>query len=246
MRDFPKGTYKLAAFGRCAPHVIGIFDSGVGGLAAYKEVRRLAPQADIVYLADRKNAPYGTKGREELIKLVNKDVSRLREMGATDILIACCTASTVYPYIEDAARERTLPIIEPAADAAKGLHRVTVIATEHTVTVSAFGNALKARDPSVDVMEIPVQELVKMVERGARDGEVPPDCMKCLRSVANMTRRFGSDGMILGCTHFSHLENTLGTLLPEVKIISPAREGARKLASIAHERLHGRGVDIYI
>ena len=63
--------------------MIGIFDSGVGGLAAYKEVRRLAPQADIVYLADRKNAPYGTKGREELIKLVNKDVSRLREMGAT-------------------------------------------------------------------------------------------------------------------------------------------------------------------
>ena len=226
--------------------MIGIFDSGVGGLTAYREVRRLAPRADIVYLADRKNAPYGTKGRDELIKLVKTDIARLRALGATDILIACCTASTVYPYLGEDERARTLPIIESAAQAAAGLERVTVIATEYTVRTSAFGRALRERSASVCVNEFPTQSLVKMVECGARDGKLSRDCEGYLYSIAKRVRDFGSDGLILGCTHFSHLENTLGNLLPEVKIISPAREGAHKLTELARERLHGRGVDIYI
>lgn len=224
--------------------MIGIFDSGVGGLTAYREVRRLAPLADMVYLADRKNAPYGTKGREELIRLVENDISRLRALGASDILIACCTASTVFPYIKEELKERTIPIIDPAADAAIGLSRVTVIATEYTVKVSAFGRAIRARCESAEICEIPAQELVGMVERGARDGAVPSECMEYLYGIADMARSFGSDGLVLGCTHFSHLENTLGGLLPEVKIISPAREGAIRLAKVSYGR--GNGKNTYV
>ena len=225
--------------------MIGIFDSGVGGLTAYREVRRLAPRLDIVYLADRKNAPYGTKGRDELVELVKNDIRVLRSMGAADILIACCTASTVYPFLDEGSRQRTIPIIEPAADSAVGLHRITVIATEYTVKSRAFSDSVRKRNPDASVLEIPAQRLVSLVEGGARDGYLSEECREYLNGVASRAKDFGADGLILGCTHFSHLENTLRALLPEVKIISPAREGAKRLIRSC-ELLSGGGKNIYV
>lgn len=225
--------------------MIGIFDSGVGGLTAYKEVRRLAPRADIVYLADRKNAPYGIKGRDELIELVKNDIKTLQALGASDILIACCTASTVYPFLDEEARRRTIPIIEPAADSSAGLRRITVIATEHTAKSRAFGKAITERSPDTSVLEISAQPLVSMVECGSRDGGLSRECEEYLKKTASIVRDFGSDGLILGCTHFSHLENTLREYLPEVKIISPAREGAKKLVGCCL-CLSGCGKNIYV
>ena len=225
--------------------MIGIFDSGVGGLTAYKEVRRLAPSADIIYLADRKNAPYGTKGRDELIELVKTDVKILRSLGASDILIACCTASTVYPFLDRETRRRTIPIIEPAVESVYGLKRVTVIATEHTVSCRAFGNSIRDKHLGTSVLEIPAQPLVSMVEDGSRDGNLSDLCREYLKDIASRVRAFKSDGLILGCTHFSHLENTLGEQLPEVKIISPAKEGAKKLVRCCN-CLSGYGKNIYV
>ena len=225
--------------------MIGIFDSGVGGLTAYREVRRLAPRADIVYLADRKNAPYGTKGRDELIELVKKDIKILRSLGATEILIACCTASTVYQFLDEESRRNTVPIIEPAADAAKSLRRITVIATEHTAKSRAFSDSIREKHPDASVLEIPAQRLVAMVEDGSRDRNLSGECREYLKEVASRARAFDSDGLILGCTHFSHLENTLRVLLPEVKIISPAREGARRLVKCS-ECLSGSGKNTYV
>ena len=225
--------------------MIGIFDSGVGGLTAYKEVRRLSPSADIIYLADRKNAPYGTKKQDELIRLVKNDVKLLRSLGATDILIACCTASTVYPFLDARTRRRTIPIITPSVKASLGLKRIAVIATEHTVKCHAFGNAIKKAHPQSSVLEISAQPLVSMVECGSRDGNISGLCREYLEKTASRIREFNADGLILGCTHFSHLENTLGEYLPEVKIISPAREGARKLVERS-KALSGYGKNIYV
>ena len=118
--------------------MIGIFDSGVGGLSAYRELRLLLPRCDIIYLADRRNAPYGTKTKDELIKLVKHDILQLKNMGAEKILVACCTASTVVPHLDFEERRCVLPIIFPAARVAARLARVTVIATEHTARSSAF------------------------------------------------------------------------------------------------------------
>lgn len=210
--------------------MIGIFDSGVGGMTALCEVRRLLPKSDVIYLADRKNAPYGTKSEDELTKLVKCDIKRLKELGATDILIACCTASTVFRHLCDAERQGVIPIISPAASVASALKRITVIATEHTVRTSAFSLAIKARSPSASVLEIPCQRLVTLVESGERDGNISRECEDILMSVASSAKEHASEGIILGCTHFSHLEKTIKNLLPKVKIINPARIGARELA----------------
>lgn len=209
--------------------MIGVFDSGVGGLCAYRELRRLLPRQDIIYLADRKNAPYGTKSKDELIALTKNDIKRLRDMGADKILIACCTASTVYPYLDGWEREISLPIITPAALVASKYRRVTVIATNHTVASHAFGNAI-CRLAHTEVREIACQELVAMVEGGCREGRISKACRGYIEKIRKDALDFGADALVLGCTHFSHLESEFTRLLPRVRIISPATEGAVAMA----------------
>ena len=79
--------------------MIGVFDSGDGGLCTVENIRRIAPKSDICFLADRKNAPYGTKGKDELIRLVSADISKLRRAGAEKILMALGITSS-YELIE--------------------------------------------------------------------------------------------------------------------------------------------------
>ncbi len=208
----------------------GIFDSGVGGLKAYFELRRLLPREDIIYLADRKNAPYGTKTRDELIALTKKDIERLVGMGAGEILIACCTASTVYGELDEAERAIATPIITPASRVAAEGKRIAVIATEHTVRSSAFGRGISEFSPSCEVFEQAEQRLVALVESGSRDGRLSRECLAELRRIAGWAKEICADTLVLGCTHFSHLELTLGELLPGVRIVSPAKEGAREIA----------------
>ena len=225
----------------------GIFDSGVGGLEAYFELRRLLPREDIIYLADRKNAPYGTKTRDELIALTKKDIKRLRDMGAGQVLIACCTASTVWGELSEWERKISTPIITPAARVAAEGERIAVIATEHTVRSGAFGREIRKFSPNSEVFERAEQALVAMVESGSRDGRISTECKGELEKIVEWANEIRADTLVLGCTHFSHLELTLGKMLPCVKIVSPAREGARAIKEkITARNATGNGREIYI
>ena len=150
--------------------MIGVFDSGVGGLTALAELRRLLPRTDMIYLADREHAPYGTKSEEEILSLAENCIKRLITAGAERILIACCTASTLHSRLTEGARRITTPIIAPAARAAQRVSRgkIAVIATEATVRSHAFRRELLAIG-ECEVTEHAAQELVAMVESGASD-----------------------------------------------------------------------------
>lgn len=212
--------------------MIGIFDSGKGGLASFYTVREALPREDIVYLADRKNAPYGTKSKEVLIKLVTSDIKRLIDLGCRKILIACCTASTVYPYLDREARAASVPIIAPAARAVAG-GRVAVIATERTVRSRAFSRAIKENSPETEVFEIAAGELVSLVEEGGVDGCLTPVQSRTVMRIRDKILAVRPDTLILGCTHFSHLEESFAGELYGIKIVSAAREGARELIRLA-------------
>ena len=225
----------------------GIFDSGVGGLSAYFELRRLLPREDIIYLADRKNAPYGTKTKDELIALTKKDIKRLCDMGARQVLIACCTASTIYSELSEWERKIATPIITPASRVAAEGERIAVIATEHTVRSGAFGKEIRKYSQASEVFERAEQPLVAMVESGSRDGRISTECKVELEKIAEWVTDIRADTLVLGCTHFSHLESTLREMLPCVKIVSPAREGARALKEkITVQNATGNGREIYI
>ena len=227
--------------------MIGIFDSGVGGFNALYELRRIFPLADIIYLADRDNAPYGTKTREELISLIHRDIARLRERGADIILMACCTASTVYTMLSDEEQRICVPIIVPAARMTEG-GRTAVIATEATVRSHAFSDEIRKIYRNSAVSEIPAQRLVYEVEHGARTGCLTDEQTRYLDSLCASVSETHCDALVLGCTHFSHVEGEICARLPSVRMISPAREGAHEIARKYSEnkamcqREHGRTV----
>ena len=209
--------------------MIGIFDSGVGGICAYNTVRRALVREDIIYLADRKNAPYGTKTEDEILNFTKNNIRTLKSMGAELILIACCSASTVYRRLNEEERAISIPIISPAArEAAEVGGKIAVIATKHTVRSGTFSREI-ARFSDTTVCEMAEQELVSLVEGGNRDGRVNEECKCYLADMAKRIKLTEANTLILGCTHFSHLECEIGALLPEVKIISPARVGAEEM-----------------
>ena len=204
------------------------------------------PTKDIIYLADRKNAPYGTKTEDEILFLAKNNIGILSNLGCEAILIACCSASTVYPRLTEGEREISLPIISPSARlAAEGGRKITVIATSHTARSGAFRREI-ARFSNASVTELAEQELVTLVEKGNRDGHLSPECMIYLRSMAERIRASEADSLILGCTHFSHLEREIGRLMPGVRIISPARVGADVLYNKIKDKRTENGRNIYL
>ena len=213
---------------------------------AYNELRRLLPLLDIAYLADRKNAPYGTKEKEELIRLVNEDISRLLSLGCRRILIACCTASTVYEYLPQQYKRITTPIIQPTVSellrprrSSEAVCNVTVIATEATVKSGAFSKgylrAIKASEASKSdnynwhFNEISAQRLVRLVEDGCRDHRLSWDAKIYLDELCGKIERLRPSALILGCTHFAHLSSEIADRLPGVRLLSPAKLGAREI-----------------
>lgn len=216
--------------------MIGVFDSGLGGLTAVRELRRFMPGADICYLGDVKNAPYGTKSENELTRLVKSDIDRLEKKGADRILIACCTASTVYPLLDSKQREISVPIIEPTAKRAAAVTesgRIGIIATERTTASHAFADAVKRYLPKADITELATQELVLLTESGECDGFASKKAIEQIHRILEPIKYSKADTLILGCTHFPYLEEIIGEYLSGVRIVSSSREGAKALASIS-------------
>ncbi len=225
--------------------MIGIFDSGVGGICAYNYLRRAIPREDIIYLADRKNAPYGIKTEDEILKFTKNNIRILKNLKSEAILIACCSASTVYYRLSEEEKAISIPIISPAARiAAEAGERIAVIATRHTARSGAFSREI-GKFSDAEVFEMAEQELVALVEGGNRDGRVDDSCRAYLKGLAERVKSEKADTLILGCTHFSHLEGEIQNLLPDVRIISPARVGAEEIIKRVKKRRESGRV-IYI
>ena len=226
--------------------MIGVFDSGAGGVAAVNELRALAPLADICFFADRKNAPYGTKSKHELIKLVKQDIRILKENQASKILMACCTASTVYSELSAKERSVCVPIIAPTAkaaiDAAKR-KRIAVIATRYTVSSHAFRNEILRLSEDSYVFEKEAQYMVDVAER-MKIGIMPTLCERAkIRETLKIIKNEDVDLLILGCTHFSLLGTVISEECEDLVLIDSAKEGAKSILCAAQ---NGNGSTIYL
>lgn len=211
--------------------MIGVFDSGVGGFNSLPALRKKLPLLDIAYLADRENAPYGTKSEEEIIALVGRGIDRLLMRGADKILLACCTASTVWDRLTARQMESSVPIISYTERAIIGDERlVLVIATERTVADGAFGRLIKRKNPHIGVIEIPMQSLVLAVERGFREGKIRETVLPEIEKIRRLAAEHQPDALVLGCTHFSTVRGLIKEAIPDVRIINPAELGALAMA----------------
>ena len=184
--------------------------------------------------------------KDELIALVKKDVERLSSIGCQKILMACCTASTIHSELDERERRLCLPIITPAAKIAAKFKRVAIIATERTVKSRAFENEIIKISSDSVFCSFALTELVSLVEHGLGDDAVTERGKIYLDRVAKEIRAFSPDALILGCTHFSHVENELRKRLQSVILINPAKEGARALATTYEIKREENGRNIYV
>ena len=182
---------------------LGIFDSGEGGYNLLRYARLRNNRDDVIFLCDRANSPYGTKRDYELRHIVTENIATLKRMGADKIIIACCTACTVYRELTDT--EDVYPILGLAARVAERVSKreVAVIATGATVRSGEFARQIRSRV----VREIEAQPLVAMIDGGARDGDIPREVTDYLDGL--VTRAEGADTLVLGCTHFSSVKEYL-------------------------------------
>ena len=142
--------------------MIGIFDSGVGGLYALREARRRMPQADFVYFADEANLPYGDKDEKTILRLSRGAVERLRDAGATAILAACGTVGSVaLPALQKAFPDLPISgILDPLARAVKEAHRlrgggILLLGTRATVRAGGLEQKIRAFTTHAPLFALP-------------------------------------------------------------------------------------------
>ena len=211
---------------------MGIFDSGVGGLSVMREVRRLLPAEDLIYVADSQHVPYGNKSAEFILGRSRRLTEFLRESGCKAIVIACNTA-TVAAAAALRAEWPGLPIIgmEPAVKPAVAASKsgiVGVLATVGTLQSAQFAALLDKFAASVRVVTQPAPGLVECVEAGALTA---PATRQLAEQFVQPLVDAGVDVIVLGCTHYPFLRPLIQEIAgPEITLIDTGAAVARQLA----------------
>jgi len=198
---------------------IGVFDSGMGGVSVLGELFRHMPTENYIYYGDSANAPYGIRSAEELIELSLNVSEYLIAQGAKAIVVACNTATSAA--IQVLREKYDVPIIgmEPALKpAVENTHdgRVAVMATEVTLRENKFASLMEKLDSSNPIEKVPCPELVPLVEEGIVRG---PEIESAIRTCFSGVNLDEVQSVVLGCTHFVFLKESVRAVLGEnVKI----------------------------
>lgn len=220
--------------------MIGIFDSGLGGLSALKEVRRLLPSEDIIYFGDTGRVPYGTRSKETIIKYSLQDMSFLESKGVDAVLVACGTVSSnaLVSLREKYPRIPIIGVIDAGVRAAAAVTKNKIIGiagTPSTVGSGAFEKGLKALDPEFKTVSSACPLFVPLVENGfvSENDEIT-------RLAAGIHLKpiieAGADTLILGCTHYPIIAPSIAKVIPNAALINVGAAAARELYNIVSTR----------
>ncbi|WP_100373685.1 glutamate racemase [Bacillus sp. FJAT-45037] len=215
---------------------IGVIDSGLGGLTVAKELMRQLPKEEIVYIGDSARCPYGPRTREEVRKYTWEMIDRLVEENMKMLIIACNTATAVV--LDEVKRELSIPVvgvIHPGAISALKVTKkdhVAVIGTEGTIESGAYEQALKSINSEVIVESLACPPFVPLVERGMFAGE---EAQMIVGDVLAPLKDKGFDTLILGCTHYPLLRQTIQEQIgPNIQLISSGDETAREVSGLLY------------
>jgi len=226
---------------RNRPWVIGVFDSGVGGLSVLKEIRALLPDVDVVYIADSAHVPYGEKTQEYILDRSRSLTAFLITQGADLVVVACNTATAAAAV--GLRTEFSIPMVgmEPAvkpAMAATKSGTVGVLATTGTLASAKFAALLTRYQGDRIVITEPCPGWVDAVEHGELSG--PRVEALVAKHVQLLTGR-GADVLILGCTHYPFLRPIVESIAgPNVVVLDTgaavARQVERRLGELGYSR----------
>lgn len=212
---------------------VGVFDSGLGGLTAVRQLRTILPSENIIYFGDTSRVPYGGRSKDILLKFARQDVHFMRSFDIKAILVACGTVSTnALSALQEENDLPVLGVVEPACRRAAALtkkRRVGVIATAASIRTNAYADAIRRIDSGIEVYSVPCPLFVPLVENGRyRTGDSVVEAVA--REYLDGLRESGIDVLILGCTHYPLLWDVISAVMgPGVALIDTGAEAARAL-----------------
>lgn len=218
--------------------MIGVFDSGVGGLSVLRHIRTRLPSVDLLYLADQAHVPYGERSPETIRRFAAGVTRYLVSRGARLIVVACNTASAAaltslrqtFPNLPFVGME---PAVKPAASQTHS-GTVGVMATAGTFGSERYASLVDRFGQDITVIEDPCTGLVEAIEAGEVD---TPATAARLRAIVRPMLAASADTVVLGCTHYPFIQPLLAQVLAEethrpVSIIDPAPAVARQTARV--------------
>ena len=215
---------------------IGVFDSGVGGISVLRELIRVMPNENYIYLGDSKHAPYGTKPLETVRELTFENARLLLAQGAKGLVVACNTATSAavrlmrstYPQLPIVGIE---PALKPAA-LQKEHPRVLVMATPMTVQQEKFRQLMARYEEKAEIYPLPCPGLMEFVEAGELEREKLHDFLLELLG-PYLDKKL--DSVVLGCTHYPFARKMIQNIVGDTVTIfdggaGTAREMRRRIA----------------
>lgn len=208
---------------------IGVFDSGVGGLTVYKQIKKLLPNENIVYFGDTARTPYGCRSENEIRQFVDQILSFLQKQQIKIGVVACNTITVLG--LETLKKNYSFELIGVSQGAKLALtktknKRIGILATQNTIASQKHMQKILELDASAEVFPIACPEFCPFVEKGNFGGN---DVKITASEYLSPLKEKMADTVILACTHYPFLFNTIQEILPNTTIIDPAEETALNL-----------------
>jgi glutamate racemase len=217
---------------------IGVFDSGLGGLTAVRQLRRILPNEDIVYFGDTGRVPYGTRSNATIKRYAAQDTKFLLKHNVKMIIAACGTVSSVASNLKHDLPVPYTGVVSPtcfeAARVTKN-KKVGVIGTSATINSHSYRDLIHSFDDEIEVVEQDCPLFVPLVESGFIDRDDPITRLTIERYLQPVMKA-GVDTIILGCTHYPIIKSAISAVVGEkVSLIDSGRETAVYAAKILRE-----------
>lgn len=210
---------------------IGVFDSGLGGLTAVKEITELLPNENLIYFGDTGRVPYGTRSNEIIIKYSRQDIRFLESFDVKLIVVACGTVSSVaLPKIKNECSVPVIGVVDAAADAAARAtenNKIGIIGTQGTIASGAYTKRIAEKNPNAKTYSKACPLFVPLVENGHFDTQVT---RLVIEEYLEEIKKENVDTLILGCTHYPLLEKAIAEYMGcDVKLINSGAEVAKRI-----------------
>ncbi len=192
---------------------IGIFDSGMGGLSVLAQAKKLLPNEKYIYYGDSKNAPYGIKSKEEVIRLSIEICDYFANRNVKAIIVACNTATSAAVKVLRLKYDIPIigmePALKPAIENNQGGH-IAVMATPMTLREEKFNKLLERIETSTKIYKVPAPKVVELVEQGITvGGQVDKVVEEYFLGIKLST----IESVVLGCTHFVFIKSSISKVL---------------------------------
>lgn len=217
--------------------MIGIFDSGVGGLTVVRALRRLLPDAPLLYFGDTARTPYGNKGPETIQRFAVEDAQLLLDRGATVLVVACNTMSAVALEVLKKKFQKVsiFDVITPAVAAVvqRAPDRVGVIGTRATIGSGVYERRIKEQRPKTNVVSQACPMLVPFIEEGLAESS---DTTRFVRRYLIPLLQHQVQALVLGCTHYPFVKKAIAYKMGKrTTIIDSAEVTATAVAEYARK-----------